>query len=110
MNEALRVLYLSGSEIQLDERRISRTELKNLDLRIRDKYGLIDYDYELIDFLVCYELGFNEKIVPNLQKRGTLKTIGGSVLVYAARRLTYYYDRNILYSSNDRMRFRCGMK
>lgn len=86
INQGLQELYQIGVEIQFDEKRISPSELQKLYQKIQNTHGLNKFeDYETVDFLVCFELGFNHKIAPILEHRKKLKLLYGG-LIYATHR------------------------
>lgn len=86
INKGVTDLYKAGVEIQLDERKISSSALQRLYQKIQNNYQLDEFeDYEITDFLVCFELGFNHTIAAILPHRKKLKLICGGLL-YAAHR------------------------
>lgn len=88
INQGLRELYQIGVEIQFDEGKISSPKLQKLYQKIQNTHQLSESkDYEIIDFLVCFELGYKHKIAPILHHRKKLKLIY-SGLIYAAHRFS----------------------
>ncbi len=86
VKEALTDLYLVGVELQSGSQGMTLAYLQDLHNRISREYGLNDKeDYELIDFLVCFELGFNDKVAPVVRERQKLKMVFGG-LIFAAHR------------------------
>jgi hypothetical protein len=82
----LRKVYEIGVEIQCDSRRSSLSDYQILFDQIRTDLVLNEADdFELVDFLACFELGFASELEPIAERRKQLKLMCASV-VFAVHR------------------------